>query len=107
MIAPSFGDIFHDNAFQNGLLPLKAPMPDIERIAQALATSNTSEMTVDLESRVLEVPGPASIPFDLPEERRLRLLEGVDQLGFIPRSEAAIMAFEQQDTTLRPWAYPS
>src|ERR1035438_4921593 len=67
VIAPSFGDIFHDNAFQNGLLPLKVPMEIIERMATALAGSNTSEMTIDLEHRRLLVPGLDPIAFDLPE----------------------------------------
>jgi 3-isopropylmalate/(R)-2-methylmalate dehydratase small subunit len=105
VIAPSFGDIFHDNAFQNGLLPLKLPMEAIERIAKALAGSNTSEMTVDLERLELRVPGLNPIPFDLPDERRAPLLEGLDQLGFMMRSEADIVAFEQQDARVRPWAY--
>jgi len=106
VIAPSFGDIFHDNAFQNGLLPLKVPMEIIERMATALAGSNTSEMTIDLEQRRLLVPGLDPIPFDLPEERRAPLLDGLDQLQFMLRSTADIAAFEQADEQQRPWAYP-
>jgi 3-isopropylmalate/(R)-2-methylmalate dehydratase small subunit len=106
VIAPSFGDIFHDNAFQNGLLPLKLPMPDIERIAAALGGSNTSEMTVDLEHRRLLVPGLDPIAFDLADERREPLLAGLDQLGFTLNSTADIVAFEQTDELARPWAYP-
>jgi 3-isopropylmalate/(R)-2-methylmalate dehydratase small subunit len=106
VIAPSFGDIFHDNAFQNGLLPLKVPMETIERMATALAGSNTSEMTIDLEQRRLLVPGLDPIPFDLPEERRAPLLDGLDQLQFMLRSTAEIVAFEQADEQQRPWAYP-
>jgi len=106
VIAPGFGEIFHDNAYQNGLLPLKVEMAVIERIAAALATSNTSEMTVDLERCELRVPGLDPIPFDLPADRRMPLLEGLDQLGFMLRSAAEIAAFEQRDAAARPWAYP-
>jgi 3-isopropylmalate/(R)-2-methylmalate dehydratase small subunit len=106
VIAPSFGDIFHDNAFQNGLLPLKLPMPDIERIAEALAGSNTSEMTIDLENRRLLVPGLDPIEFELADERREPLLAGLDQLGFMLRSVDDIVAFETADAERRPWAYP-
>jgi 3-isopropylmalate/(R)-2-methylmalate dehydratase small subunit len=106
VIAPSFGDIFHDNAYQNGLLPLKIDMPTIERMAAALAGSNTSEMTVDLEACELRVPGLEPIPFDLPADRRMPLLEGLDQLGFMLRSTAEITAFEQRDRAARPWVYP-
>jgi 3-isopropylmalate/(R)-2-methylmalate dehydratase small subunit len=107
VIAPSFGDIFHDNAFQNGLLPLKLSMDTIERIAAALHRSNASEMTIDLETRRLLVPGLDPISFELPDDRREPLLKGLDQLGFMLRSQADIAAFEQADARLRPWAYPA
>lgn len=106
VIAPSFGDIFHDNSYQNGLLPLKLPMEDIERIAAALDRSNASEMTIDLEHCQLRVPGMDPVAFELSDERRLPLLDGLDQLGFMMRSEADVVAFEQSDEQARPWAYP-
>jgi 3-isopropylmalate/(R)-2-methylmalate dehydratase small subunit len=107
VIAPSFGDIFHDNAFQNGLLPLKLEMHVIERIANALDRSNTSEMTIDLARGELRVPGLEPIQFELAEERRVPLMEGLDQLSFILRSKDEIDAFERADATTRPWAYPA
>ncbi|HEY4171741.1 MAG TPA: 3-isopropylmalate dehydratase small subunit [Rhodopila sp.] len=107
VIAPSFGDIFHDNAFQNGLLPLKLDMATIERIAGALTRSNAAEMTIDLNRNELQVPGLDPIPFDLAEDRRTPLLEGLDQLSFILRSQDAIGSFERDDATTRPWAYPA
>lgn len=105
VVAPSFGDIFHDNAFQNGLLPLRLPMTEIERIAAALERANAPEMTVDLQRCVLEVPGLAPIRFELAEDRRAPLLAGLDQLGFILQSTAEIAAFEDADGIKRPWAY--
>ena len=105
VIAPSFGDIFHDNAFQNGLLPLRLDMPQIERIAQALTRSNTSTMTVDLERCVLEVPGMPPVHFKLAEDRRQPLLEGLDQLSVMLRSMGAIEAFEQRAAQEQPWLY--
>jgi 3-isopropylmalate/(R)-2-methylmalate dehydratase small subunit len=105
VIAPSFGDIFHDNAFQNGLLPLKLDMVDIERIAAALGRSNAAEMTIDLQRSELLVPGLAPIRFELAEDRRVPLMEGLDQLSFILRSQDAIETFERDDAGARPWAY--
>jgi 3-isopropylmalate/(R)-2-methylmalate dehydratase small subunit len=105
VIAPSFGDIFHDNSFQNGLLPIRLEMTQIERIAAALQGSNTSTVTIDLHRCVVEVPGLAPVPFALGDDRRLPLLEGLDQLGFMLRSEAEINDFENKDTATRPWAY--
>jgi 3-isopropylmalate/(R)-2-methylmalate dehydratase small subunit len=106
VIAPSFGDIFHDNAYQNGLLPLKLDMASIERLANALNASNASELTVDLVQCELRIPGHDPVPFTLDDDRRLPLLEGLDQLGFMMRSEPEIAAFEQADEQARPWAYP-
>jgi 3-isopropylmalate/(R)-2-methylmalate dehydratase small subunit len=107
VIAPSFGDIFHDNAFQNGVLPLKLDMASIERIAGALQRSNAAEMTIDLTNCELSVPGLDPIKFELPEDRRAPLLEGVDQLDFMLRSKDEIEAWEQDDASARPWAYPA
>jgi 3-isopropylmalate/(R)-2-methylmalate dehydratase small subunit len=105
VIAPSFGDIFHDNSFQNGLLPLRLELAEIERIATALARSNASTMTIDLQRCMIEVPGLEPIRFELADDRRLPLLEGLDQLSFMLRSEAEIDAFERSDAATRPWAY--
>jgi 3-isopropylmalate/(R)-2-methylmalate dehydratase small subunit len=101
VIAPSFGDIFHDNSYQNGLPPLRREMPALERIAGALGRSNASEMTVDLQRCVLEVPGLEAIPFNIPEDRRQRLLEGLHRLGFILRREGEIVEFEARDAVVR------
>jgi 3-isopropylmalate/(R)-2-methylmalate dehydratase small subunit len=106
VIAPSFGDIFHDNAYQNGLLPLKLDMASIERLAKALDASNASELTVDLVRCELRVAGHDPVSFALDDDRRQPLLEGLDQLGFMLRSEPDIAAFEKDDEQARPWAYP-
>jgi 3-isopropylmalate/(R)-2-methylmalate dehydratase small subunit len=106
VIAPSFCDIFHDNAFQNGLLPIRLEMPQIRRIAQAIERSNNAEMTVDLQRGILEVPGLEPIRFDIAEDRRMPLLEGLDQLSVILRDAAEITAFEQRDAAAHPWRYP-
>jgi 3-isopropylmalate/(R)-2-methylmalate dehydratase small subunit len=107
IIAPSFGDIFHDNAFQNGLLPLRIDMPQIEKIATALERSNSSEMTVDLQQCKLMVPGLEPISFNLGEDRRQPLLNGVDQLSFMLGSVSEIEAFEANHAAARPWVYPA
>ena len=107
VIAPGFGDIFHDNAFQNGLLPIHLEMAEIERIAKALEQSNAATLTVDLERCVIDVAGQPPIRFTLGDDRRLPLLEGLDQLGFMLRSADEIIAFESRDAAERPWAYGS
>jgi 3-isopropylmalate/(R)-2-methylmalate dehydratase small subunit len=107
VIAPSFGDIFHDNAFQNGLLPLRLDMQQIEKIATALGRSNSSEMTVDLQRCQLIVPGLEPISFSLGEDRRQPLLDGMDQLSFMLGSISEIQHFEANQAAARPWVYPT
>ena len=107
VIAPSFGDIFHDNAYQNGLLPLRVPAADIERLTKGLARTNAWELTVDLEKRQLRVSGIEPVTFDLPDNRRLPLMAGLDQLGFMLRSTDDIAAYEGRAKAERPWAYTS
>jgi 3-isopropylmalate/(R)-2-methylmalate dehydratase small subunit len=106
VIAPGYGDIFHDNAFQNGLLVLKLEQAAVERIAAALDGAAVPTMTVDLQRCVIDVPGLAPIGFALPQDRRQSLLEGLDQLSVMLRSEAEIVAFERRDAAARPWVYP-
>ena len=106
VVAPGFGDIFHDNAFQNGLLLIHLDVDRIERIAAALAASNSSDMTVDLQQSLVHVSGLHPCPFALPADRRAALLGGLDQLDLIRASEADILAFERDDALARPWAYP-
>ena len=107
VIAPSFGDIFHDNAYQNGLLPLRLDMASITRIAAALEQSNAGEMTVDLVNSKLLIAGLEAIPFDLPDDRRALLLDGLDQLSLILASSNEIDEFEVHDASSRPWVYSS
>ena len=106
VIAPSFGDIFHDNAYQNGLLPLKVDMATIESLSRTLNESNASELTLDLLNCEIRVAGHPPVKFQMDESRRQPLLEGLDQLGFMLQSEAEIVAFEDADRKERPWAYP-
>ena len=106
-IAPSFGDIFHDNCFQNGLLPLRVPMEDIERLTKGLARTNASELTVDLDKRELRVSGMNPFAFDLPDNRRLPLMEGLDQLGFMLRGADDIAAYEGRTEAERLWIFNS
>jgi 3-isopropylmalate/(R)-2-methylmalate dehydratase small subunit len=107
VIAPSFGDIFHDNAYQNGLLPLRVDIASIKRIAAALEQSNAGEMTVDLVNSRLLIAGMEPIPFELPDDRRALLLDGLDQLSFILASANEIYEFEANDVSSRPWVYAS
>ncbi|WP_207536901.1 3-isopropylmalate dehydratase small subunit [Sabulicella rubraurantiaca] len=101
VIAPSFGDIFHANCFQNGLLPVRLPMEAIRRIA-ALSGAN-GLTTVDLERRVVIAPDGEAIPFEVDSRKREALLEGLDDIALTLRHAESIAAFRDRAQTERPW----
>ncbi len=95
ILAPSFADIFHNNCFQNGILPVTLPEESIQRIlAQALAEPGY-RLTVDLERRMVEDGRGLNEPFTVDEFRRNCLLEGLDDIGLTLRQEDAITAYER------------
>ena len=103
VIAPSFADIFSDNSFQNGLLPVTLPQLDWQSLLDSLATSD-AVITVDLIECRLEGPS-GRYTFDVTPERRIALLEGLDEIDLMLRFESDIAAYERVDRTRRPWLY--
>ncbi|MFN0000676.1 MAG: 3-isopropylmalate dehydratase small subunit [Burkholderiaceae bacterium] len=107
VIAPSFSDIFYDNAFKNGLFPLVLPLPDVQRIAAEVAAPEKTELTVDLQHCSLLTPTGSQCKFELDDSRRLPLLEGRDDVGRTLAMAALIDAFQRTDRHRRPWIYRS
>jgi 3-isopropylmalate/(R)-2-methylmalate dehydratase small subunit len=105
IIAPSFGDIFFENSFKNGLLPVVLSAPEVEEIAKTLVAANEPILTVDLERCVIKIPQGRSISFSLAATRRNALLEGLDEIALTLRHIAEINAFQQRDQSERPWIY--
>jgi len=103
VIAPSFADIFYDNSFQNGLLPVILPLADWQALLDSLATSD-AVVTVDLVEGRLEGPS-GRYTFEVTPERRIALLEGLDEIDLMLRFESDSDAFERLDRTRRPWLY--
>ena len=105
VIAPSFGDIFYGNCFQNGLLPVRLPAAEGEAIAAELR-SGGREITVDLvEQQGITASGRA-IRFEIEPGRRKALLEGLDAIGVTLTYAADIARFQARDRMRRPWLYP-
>jgi len=105
VVAPSFADIFYDNAFQNGLLPLILQADQCASLAEAVAGAREPVVTVDLVQCRLAGPNGRSLTFEVPAERRAALLEGLDSIALMLRMEADIAAFEAEDRRRRPWIY--
>jgi len=112
VIAPSFGDIFRNNALKGGLLPVELPESTVARLWHLLTERPGVELTVDLVARQVRGPSPESAPdplasplswaFPLDEHSRWRLLEGLDDIGLTLRHEAAIGAFEASRPSWQP-----
>ncbi len=100
LIAPSYGQIFYGNCFQNGLLPIVLPPSVVEGLLEEAAAGTL--FTVDLEAQTIN----GRIRFDVAPRRRKMLLEGLDELGLTLALEPKIAAFEAADRARRPWIYP-
>jgi 3-isopropylmalate/(R)-2-methylmalate dehydratase small subunit len=103
VIAPSFGEIFYDNACQNGLLPAIVPVADVERIAAVLEAAGDPSLTVDLEALRVILPDGGSVAIAVPAERREALLQGLDELSFLLSRSAETERWTRQDRQARPW----
>jgi len=91
VVAASFADIFRNNALKNGLLPVAVPAA-----ALAWLTAHPGvEVTIDLESATLAAPGLRAVPFPVEPFARYRLLNGIDELGYLLSKSSAIDAFER------------
>ncbi|MCS6890123.1 MAG: 3-isopropylmalate dehydratase small subunit [Rhodovarius sp.] len=108
VIAPSFGDIFFANCFQNGLLPVRLPIEAIRRIAEETeAAPGNARTTVDLERQLVITPRGEEIPFSIDPRRREALLHGLDEIALTLRQSQAIAAWRERDRLARPWAWES
>ena len=106
VIASGFGDIFYNNCFQNGVLPVILDEATVEQIARAVEESQGSgKVTVDLEDGVVIDPNGGRHPFQVEPRRRTALIEGLDEIGMTMRGHDKIAAFQQRDRALRPWIY--
>ena len=110
VIAPSFGEIFFGNCFQNGILPIRLPATVVESIQQRLsgATAQTPEeavLTVDLERQVVSTAWGEQLPFEVDPRGREALLEGLDPIDLTLKRNAAIDAFEAKQRLERPWVW--
>ncbi len=106
VIAPSFGEIFFGNCFQNGLLPIVLPQETVEKLGAALAADPArATLTVDLARQTVVTPAGEALAFEIEPLRKKALLEGLDEIGLTQLRETEIKAFQQKDRLKRPWVY--
>ena len=104
IVAKSFADIYRENCLQNGLLPIVlAPSAAGAFEQRVIAANGAAPFTVDLETQTISGPGGADITFDIAAADRMRLLEGLDDIGLTLKHTEDIVAFEQDMAAAQPW----
>ncbi len=107
IIAPSFADIFFNNCFKNGILPIPMPVEVVERLMEAADNGANSTFTVDLETQKITLPDGSTIGFDVEPFRRECLLNGWDDIGLTLRNVDAIDSFEAKAKQDQSWLWAS
>lgn len=106
IIAPSFADIFYNNCFKNGILPIVLPDSTVDRLLTLAAVPETAEMTVDLPSQTITLCNGETIAFDIDQKRKDDLLKGVDDIARSLTFNSDIDAYEDRKRSLQPWMKP-
>ena len=104
VIAPSFADIFYNNCFKNGILPIKLPREVVDQLMDKAGRGSNATFTVDLVNQEITDPDGNKHAFDVDEFRKHCLLNGLDDIGLTLQKEDKITAFEASREASQPWA---
>ncbi|AZG13926.1 MULTISPECIES: 3-isopropylmalate dehydratase small subunit [Cupriavidus] len=103
VIAPSFADIFFNNCYKNGLLPVVLTEQQVDHLFNETNAFQGYQLTIDLDRQVVTTPGGTSYPFDIAPFRKYCMLNGFDDIGLTLRHKDKIKAFESERLTRMPW----
>ena len=104
VISTSFADIFYNNCFKNGILPIIVSPEDLQKLMDDAERGANATMTIDLEKKEIHGPDGGTLKFDLDEFRRHCLLNGLDDIGLTMRKVSEIDSFEKKNAKEHPWA---
>jgi 3-isopropylmalate/(R)-2-methylmalate dehydratase small subunit len=104
VISTSFGDIFYNNCFKNGILPIRVSPEDLEKLFDDAERGANSTLTVDLEEQVIRGPDGGTINFEIDPFRKHCLLKGLDDIGLTNQKADKIATYEKKQAEARPWA---
>ncbi|TDX30481.1 3-isopropylmalate dehydratase small subunit [Modicisalibacter xianhensis] len=105
VIAPSFADIFYNNAFKNGILLITLDEETVERLFQETEANEGYRLDVDLEAQTVTTPSGEVTRFEIDGFRKHCLLNGLDDIGLTLQEEGAIREFEQRHRQAQPWLF--
>ncbi|MBB5221171.1 3-isopropylmalate/(R)-2-methylmalate dehydratase small subunit [Amaricoccus macauensis] len=103
VVAPSFADIFYNNCFKNGILPIALPQEDVDKLMDDADRGSNAVITVDLENQVITGPDGGSIAFEVDAFRKHCLLNGLDDIGLTMEKASAIDSYEAKQASSTPW----
>ncbi len=103
IIAPSFADIFYNNCFKNGILPIVLPKEEIDKLINDAERGDNARLTIDLDAQEISGPDGGKIPFDIDPHRKRCLIEGLDDIGLTMEKAEHIDRFEEQAGLAKPW----
>lgn len=103
VISTSFADIFYNNCFKNGILPIVVSQDDLDKLMDDASRGANAVLTVDLEAQEISGPDGGKIQFDIDPARKHIMLEGLDDIATTLKSDGAIASFESKLQTERPW----
>jgi 3-isopropylmalate/(R)-2-methylmalate dehydratase small subunit len=103
VIAPNFADIFYNNCFKNGILPIKLPQEDVDKLMEDAERGANATLTVDLEAQTIAGPDGGSISFEIDPFKKKCLLQGLDDVGLTMKKEDTISKFENDKKASEPW----
>ena len=104
VISTSFADIFYNNCFQNGILPIVVKPDELEKLMDDAGRGANARLTIDLESQTISGPDGGTITFDIDPNRKQRLLNGLDDIGLTLEKAPKIADYESKLAEARPWA---
>ena len=103
IVSTSFADIFFNNCFKNGILPIELPQEDIDKLMDDAQRGANAVLTVDLDNQTITGPDGGEIGFEVDAFKKLCLLEGLDEIGLTMEKEQAISDFEAKRRAATPW----
>lgn len=105
VIAPSFADIFFNNCFKNGILPITLSQPEVDTLMNDSQNPETATMTVDLSEQIIKRSNGETITFNVDEFRKHCLLNGLDDISLTLQKDEKIAEFERQQQASLPWLW--
>ncbi|MGE0210149.1 MAG: 3-isopropylmalate dehydratase small subunit [Parvibaculaceae bacterium] len=103
VIAPSFADIFYNNCFKNGILPITLPQEDVDKLMDDASRGANAVISIDLAKQEIRGPDGGMVKFDIDPFRKHCLLNGLDDIGLTLEKAPSIDAYETRRATERPW----